>query len=82
MPSSTTGVLPWRMSSSFAAIDVDADDVVAVAREARERNGADVAEAENADLHALPFHFIVLVVRTRAGAATRHACAAIATARC
>ena len=53
MPSSTTGVLPAAISSSLAAIDVDADDAVAVAREAGQRHRADVAETEDADVHAM-----------------------------
>ena len=53
MPSSTTGVLPARDEVELGLFDVDADDVVAVARQAGERHRADIAQAEDADLHAV-----------------------------
>ena len=44
-------------------LDVDADDLVAVARETGERHGADVTEAEDADVHALIFHCLRVGIR-------------------
>ena len=51
MPSSTTGVLPSRISCSFAASTSTPSDVVTLARQAGQRHGADVTESEDADFH-------------------------------
>ena len=51
MPSSTMGACPLSIKRSFIRVEIHADNVVAVARETRSGNGADVAHTENANSH-------------------------------
>jgi hypothetical protein len=65
MPSSTTGCLAGHDQVELGGVDVDADHLVAIARQAGQRHGTHVAQAEDADLHAF-FPFLAKVLMQRA----------------
>ena len=54
MPGSTTGEMPWHDLFYLELIHVDADDPMAQSCETDRRDGADITQSEDADVHDSP----------------------------